>query len=137
VLVRERPPDYADRLPRLVPREEKDISHLSDEMADLLYPGWRQHPFRLGLTFDAFDGEDGRRAVELARTSPEYREEEGPGGRRHHAAFETSAAPALRDLFELVGRRAGTEVTVGGQRAPYGHELWLPLFWIFVGARAS
>src|SRR6266568_3696492 len=52
---RERPPDYADRLPRLVPKEEADISHLSDEMADVLYPGRRKHPFRLGVAFEAFE----------------------------------------------------------------------------------
>ena len=36
---RERAKTFADRLPPLVPREEADISHLSDEMADILYPG--------------------------------------------------------------------------------------------------
>jgi len=38
-MAHERPPDFADRLPRVVPREEADISALPDEMADLLYPG--------------------------------------------------------------------------------------------------
>ncbi len=45
-------------------------------------------------------------------------------------------ARTLRDLFDLVGGRPGTEVVVDGKRVPYGHELWLPLFWIFVGAEA-
>ena len=130
----ERPPDFADRLPRLVPREEADISHLSPEMADLLYPGWNQRPFRLGLAFGAFEGDAYPRAVALARQSPEYREEQSREGLVHHAAFDARSARTLRDLFELVGQRGGTEVTVGGKRAPYGHELWLPLFWIFVGA---
>ena len=133
---RERPPDFADRLPRLVPKEEADIAHLSDEMADLLYPGRRPRPFRLGVTFEGFPGETGERAVALARQSPEYRELKTPDGVAHHAAFDAGSARTLRDLFDLVGRRPGTEVTVGGRKPPYGHELWLPLFWIFVSGEA-
>ena len=59
-----------------------------------------------------------------------------PGGVVHHAAFDAGSARTLRDLFDLVGRRPGTEVTVDGKQVPYGHELWLPLFWIFVGGEA-
>jgi hypothetical protein len=133
---RERPPDFADRLPRVVPREETDISHLSDEMADLLYPGWHPRPFRIGVRFCAFAGESGERAVALARQSPAYREEKTPDGPVHHAAFDAGAARTLRDLFDLVKGRPGTDVLVDGKKAPYAHELWLPLFWIFVGGEA-
>jgi hypothetical protein len=133
---RERPQDFADRLPRVVPRDEEDVSHLSDEMVDLLYPGRRPRPFRLGLAFEAFEGPGYERAVELARRSPDYNEEEQAGDRVHYAAFDAGAARTLRDLFELVRGRSGTEVRVDGKKAPYGHELWLPLFWIFVGGEA-
>lgn len=133
---RERPPDFADRLPRLVPKEEADIAHLSDEMADLLYPGRRQHPFRVGITFEGFPGDAAEKALALARRSPEYRELRTADGIAHHAAFDAASARTLRDLFDLVGHRPGTEVSVGGKKLPYGHELWLPLFWIFVGAEA-
>jgi hypothetical protein len=133
---RERPPDFADRLPRLVPKEEKDIAHLSDEMADILYPGRRPRPFRIGLAFEAFEGPLYSRAVDLARRSSVYRETRDGEGLVHYAAFDSGSARTLRDLFDLVGGRPGTEVDVDGKRAPYGHELWLPLFWIFVGAEA-
>jgi len=133
---RERPPGFADRLPRVVPKEETDISHLSDEMADLLYPGRRPRPFRVGLSFGAFEGPGYERAVALARRSPAYREEAGPDGTVHHAAFEAGEARSLRDLFELVRGRPGTEVLVDGKKVPYAHELWLPLFWIFVSGEA-
>ena len=46
---RERAKTFADRLPPVVPKEEEDISHLSPEMADLLYPGRRPRPFRMGV----------------------------------------------------------------------------------------
>jgi hypothetical protein len=133
---RERPPDFGDRLPRVVPREEADISHLSDEMAERLYPGRRPRPFLIGVSFAAFEGQEYDRAVALARQSPAYREETGRDGGVHHAAFDAGAARTLRDLFELVKGRPGTEVLVDGKKVPYAHELWLPLVWIFVGGEA-
>ena len=132
----ERPPDFADRLPRVVPKEETDISQLSDEMADLLYPGRRPRPFRIGVRFAAFEGPEYERALGVARRSATYGEQPGPGGPVHHAAFEAGEARALRDLFELVRGRPGTEVLVDGKKVPYAHELWLPLFWIFVAGEA-
>jgi len=134
---RERPPDFADRLPRVVPREEDDVSHLSDEMIDLLYPGRHPRPFRVGLAFEAFEGPGYEKALGLARSSAVYREErETDGTLVHRAAFDAGAARTLRDLFDLVRHVPRTEVTVDGKRVPYGHELWLPLFWIFVGGEA-
>jgi hypothetical protein len=135
-MARERPPDFAERLPRVVPKEEADISELSDEMADLLYPGRRPRPFRIGVRFLPFDNPNYDRAVSLARLSPVYREQPTSDGTLHEAAFDAGAARTLRDLYELVQGRAGTEVLVDGKKVPYAHELWLPLFWIFLGGEA-
>jgi hypothetical protein len=122
----------------VVPREEADISQLSDELADLLYPGRRPRPFRVGLAFESFAGPRFEQALALARQSPLYREQPGEAGEPaiHSAAFEVPQARLLRDLFDLVRDRAGTEVLIDGRKVPYAHELWLPLVWIFVGAEA-
>lgn len=135
-MARERAKSFADRLPPLVPKEETDISHLSDEMADILYPGRRPRPLRMGLHFEAFDGPQYPRALELARRSPVYRETREADGIIHHAAFEAAAARVLRDLFDIVGQRPGTDVLLDGKKIPYAREIWLPLFWIFVGGEA-
>jgi len=134
---RERAKTFADRLPAVVPREEEDISQLSDDMADILYPGRRPRPFRVTLEFDAFDGPDHDRAAALARRSPQYAATTGPEGGRHQAAFGTGDARALRDLYDIVGRRPGTEVLVDGKRMPYAAALWLPLFWLFVAGEET
>jgi hypothetical protein len=133
---RERAKTYADRLPALVPKEETDISHLSDEMADILYPGRRPRPFRLGVEFDGFDGPNYPRALAIARRSPVYRETREGGPLRHYAAFDAREAALLRDLYAIVGPITGTEVLVDGRRVPYARELWLPLYWIFVTGEA-
>jgi hypothetical protein len=129
-LSRERAKTFADRLPRVVPKEEPDISHLSDDMADLLYPGRRPRPFRIGVAFDAFGGPNYERALGLARRSPVYKETRRGDVVTHHAAFEAGEAKLLRELYEIVGPITGTEVTVDGKRVPYARELWLPLFWL-------
>jgi hypothetical protein len=130
----ERPPDFADRLPRVVPKEETDISHLSDEMADLLYPNRRPKPFRIGIRFGAFENPAYEQAVNAAQRSPIYREE-ATRSDGHRADFDAGEA-ARSDLFELVRGRPGTEVLVDGKKVPYAHELWLPLFWLFLGGEA-
>ena len=131
-MTRARAKTFADRLPPIVPREEEDISHLGDDMADILYPGRRPRPFRITVEFDAFDGPGADRALDLARRSPLHSERSTGGTTRHSAAFDTHGARTLRDLFNIVGGRPGTEVRVDGKRVPYASELWLPLFWLFV-----
>jgi hypothetical protein len=127
---RERAKTFADRLPPVVPKEESDISHLSDEMADVLYPGRRPRPFRMGVAFDAFSGPNYERALALARRSPVYRETRRGELLTHHAGFDSKDASVLRELYDIVGPITGSEVTVDGKKVPYARELWLPLFWI-------
>ena len=133
---RERARTFADRLPPVLPREEPDIAHLPDEMADILYPGRRPRPFRVAIEFEPFEGPEAARALELARRSHLYRERQEDDRLLHHAAFETRQASDVRALFQIVGSRPGTEVLVDGKRVPYATELWLPLFWLFVGGGA-
>jgi hypothetical protein len=101
-------------------------------MADILYPGRRKRPFRIGVAFDAFEGPNYPRALELARRSPVYEETREGGVLRHYAAFEAKDARLLRDLYEIVGPITGTDVLVDKKKVPYARELWLPLFYIFV-----
>jgi hypothetical protein len=133
---RERPPDFAERLPRVVPREEADISQLSDEMAELLYPGRRPRPFRVTLRFDRFDGPGLERALAIARQAPEFREQQGREGTEYVAAFGAGEARALLNLFEVVKERPDLDVRVDGKKLPYAHELWLPLMFLFVAGEA-
>jgi hypothetical protein len=129
---RDRAKTFADRLPRVVPKEETDISSLSDEMADILYPGRRPRPFRMGVVFDAFGGPNYPRAVDLAKRSPVYREIGAGRTLRHRAEFEPGDAAHMRDLYDVVGPISTTDVLVDGKRVPYSREIWLPLFWLFL-----
>jgi hypothetical protein len=123
---------FAERLPPVVPKEEEDISQLSDEMVDVLYPGRRPRPFRVGVRFAAFEGPNYPRALALARQSPVYREEREGSALIHYAAFDWAAARTMRELYDIVGPITGTEVLVDGKKVPYARELWLPLYWIFI-----
>ena len=129
---REQAKSFADRLPDVVPEEEADISHLSDEMAQVLYPGRRPRPLRMGVLFDAFGGPNYARALELARRSAVFRDVQEHSQQRHYAGFEASEARTFHDLYEIVGPIHTTEVLLDGKRVPYARELWLPLYWIFM-----
>ncbi len=129
---RERVPTYADRLPPVVPPVEDDVDGMSDELVEILYPGRRQKPFALSVVFD--DSEDAavlsaKQACAGAASFTTFKE---GSITRHRADFRTEEASVLRDGATLVACRPGSEILVAGRKAPYGHELWLPLMSFFV-----
>ena len=91
---RERAKDFAERLPRLIPQEEADISHLSDEMADILYPRWRTRPYRMGISF-----EDAVRGAE--------REIELPNGKRLRVKIPAGVDSGAKLRFAGQGAQPG------------------------------
>ena len=129
---RERVPTYADRLPPVVPPVEEDISAMSDELVDILYPGRRQRPFAISVVFDESADEPVTRAKALCAKAASFKTFKEGSLTRLRADFETGQASILRDVAELVAARPGSEILVAGKKAPYGHELWLPLMSFFV-----
>ena len=88
-------------------------------MADILYPGPPPAAVPDAVAFDAFDGPDYARALELARRSPVYRErvEDGVDACTTPRS-RPSGARALRDLFQIVGRAPGHRGAGGRQARP-------------------
>ena len=129
---RERVPTYADRLPPVVPTVEDDIEGMSDELVEILYPGRRQKPFALSVVFGDSADEVVTRAKTLCAGASSFQTFQEGSFTRHRADFETEQASILRDVASLVGARPGSEILIGGKKAPYGHELWLPLMTFFV-----
>jgi len=131
---RDRVPTFADRLPPVVPPVEDNIEGLSDELVDILYPGRRPRPFSISVVFDDSEEEDVAAAKRLATQGASltvFREGSIP---RCRADFRTEQASVLHQVATLVGSRPGSEILVAGKKAPYGHELWLPLMSFFVTA---
>jgi hypothetical protein len=110
----------------------------SDEELAALDPDVRQLvtgqrlPFSMTLVFPAFDGPDYERAVQMARSSAEYRQTGDGPGLRHRARFWARDASRLRQLWNIVGRIDATEVLVDDRAVPYARELWLPLVWLMI-----
>jgi hypothetical protein len=109
----------------------EELAALDPDLHAALF-GPRDLPFSLTLVFRPFDGDDYARAVDMARRSAEYREVGQGAELRHRARFYPGQALELRDLFELIGARAGTEVLVDDRPIPYARELWLPLLWFLL-----
>ncbi len=129
---RERVPTYADRLPPVAPTIDEEIDALSDDLVEVLYPGRRPRPFSVSVVFDDSTDEAVTRALALSQGASSLTTFQEGSIVRHRADFGTEQASVLRLVAELVGARPGSEILIGGKKAPYGHELWLPLMSFFV-----
>jgi len=129
---RERVPTYADRLPPVVAKVEENIEAMSDELVEILYPGRRPKPFAISVVFDDSGDEVVARAKRLSAQAASFSTFSEGSITRHRADFRTEQASILRDVASLVGARPGSEILVAGRKAPYGHELWIPLMSFFV-----
>ena len=129
---RDRVETFADRLPPVVPRVEENIDGMSDELVEILYPGRRPKPFAISVVFDDSEDPAVSRALTLARRASSFSTFQEGSLTRHRADFQTDQASLRRVVASLVAARAGSEVLVAGKKAPYGHELWLPLMSFFV-----
>jgi hypothetical protein len=111
---------------------EDELARLHPELRRALF-GTPRQPFSMSLVFRAFDGPAYAKALELARASDEYSEWHAEGALRHRARFYPGDRPLrLRDLYEIVGDRAETDVLVDDQPVPYARQLWLPLVWFLI-----
>jgi hypothetical protein len=109
----------------------EELASLDPELAEALF-GTPKLPFSVSLEFSPFDGSDYARALDMARTSAEYRELGSGAAIRHRARFYPADALKLRDLFEVVGRFDSTDVLIDDKPVPYARELWLPLVWMLI-----
>ena len=109
----------------------EELAALDPDLHEALF-GAPPGPFSITLQFPAFDAPDFARALELAKSSREYREVGQGDAHRHRATFHSADAQSLRDLFQIVGRYDACEVLVDGRPVPYARELWLPLVWFLL-----
>jgi len=120
---------YAD-LPEQPDAEE--LAALHPELRAAIF-GAPALPFSISIEFPDVEGDDGQRAITLARAADDYVRLEVEGRIRHRARFYPGDRPMrLRDLYELVAGIAGTEVLIDDQPLPYARELWLPLVWFLI-----
>jgi hypothetical protein len=127
---------FADRLPEVVEREERDISALSDEMAATVYPGRRRRRFDLGVVFETFKGPNYEPAVALARQASSYAEREVAGVTEHRAVFAPDKAEVFRELFRVLRSIPETKYEVNGKEVPLSRPIWPLLFAMLSGGLA-
>jgi hypothetical protein len=120
---------YAD-LPEQLSVEEQAALH--PDLYQALYGRRPDRPFSITLVFPELDLPDFARALHIARRSPEFRQTGSGPLTRYHARFSIGDAAGLRDVFNVVGRSAETEILVDDQEWPYGRELWIPLVSFFI-----
>jgi len=120
---------YAD-LPEQLSVDE--LAALDPDLHDALFDAHPDRPFSITLVFAHLEVPDFPSALELARQSPGFRQTGSGALTRYRARFLVGDAARLRDVFNVVGRSAGTEILVNDQAVPYGRELWIPLVSFFI-----
>ena len=110
---------------------EEELAALDPDLHEALF-GARPRPFSITLVFPTLDVPDFPRALDLARSSAEYRESGAGASFRHRARFWSSDPAQLRDLFDIVGRSDATDVLIDDRPVPFARELWLPLLWFLI-----
>jgi hypothetical protein len=110
---------------------DEELAALDPDLHDALF-GAQPRPFSITIVFPALDVPEFPRALEVARTSAEFRETGNGPSFRYRARFWTRDASRLRDLFEIVGPSHETEVLIDDRPVPYARELWLPLLYFLI-----
>ena len=110
---------------------EAELASLDPDLHEALF-GASPRPFSITLVFPSLDVPDFSRALELAKSSAEFREAGTGANHRYRARFWSSDAARLRDLFRIVGPFDATEVLIDDRPVPYARELWLPLIWLLI-----
>lgn len=130
-MAEKRAKNYIERLPEIIEREEKDISHLDPRMIEILYPERAPRDFSITVVFGPSEDPSYGEAVSLAERSPRYRCEGTGRWMRHYATFTIDRVEDLHRLFSRVGAYPSCEILVKDKKVPYAREMWLPLFWFF------
>ena len=110
---------------------DEEIASLDPDLQEVLF-GAKPRPFSITIVFPPLDLPDFPRALDIARTSAEFRETGSGANLRYRARFWSSDAARLRDLFEIVGPSDASEVLIDDRPVPYARELWLPLVWFLI-----
>ncbi|MFW6131124.1 MAG: hypothetical protein ACOC5F_00815 [Candidatus Aminicenantaceae bacterium] len=101
------------------------------KLNSVLHPSNKAEQFIITIVFQYKISPNYKKAVELAKKNPTYREEGQGEWIRHSADYTQAEVEDLFKLFNLVHEWDTTEVLVNHKNIPYGHQLWLPLMWFY------
>jgi hypothetical protein len=111
---------------------KRDLSLETEEkLEDILYPSSKAKIFKVTLVFGFKHSPNYKKAVELAKKNPFYKEKGSDEWIRHSATYTPETVEELFQLFNLVHEWEKLEVLVNHKKIPYGHQLWLPLMWFY------
>ena len=104
---------------------------MEEKLDSILHPSTQAKSFKITLDFGYRISPNYKKAVELAKKNPTYKEKGEDEWIRHSVTFTTDEADDLFELFNLVHEWDNLKVLVNHKEIPYGHQLWLPLMWFY------
>jgi hypothetical protein len=100
-----------------------------EKLKSVLQPSTVAKKFKITVVFGKKISSNYKKAVDIARRNPTYKEEGEGDWIRHSATYTPEEVEELFELFNLVHEWDSTEILVNHKKLPYGHQLWLPLMW--------
>jgi hypothetical protein len=110
---------------------EAELASIDPDLHEALF-GASPRPFSITLVFPSLDVPDFSKALQLAKSSAEFRETGTGADQGYRARFWSADEARLRDLFQIVGPSDATDVLIDDRPVPYARELWLPLVWLTI-----
>lgn len=102
-----------------------------EKLESILYPSNQAKIFKITVEFGHKTSPKYKKAVDLARRIPTYKEEGEGEWIRHSATYTPEDVEELFKLFVLVHEWDSTEILVNHKKLPYAHQLWIPLMWFY------
>ena len=102
-----------------------------EKLDSILHPSTHAKEFKITVEFGYKASPHYKKAVDLARRMPYYREDGSGEWVRHSATYTPNDVDELFELFNLVHEWEKTEILVNHKKLPYAQQLWLPLMWFY------
>ncbi len=109
---------------------EERSQEIKDKLEEILYPK-KTPAFKITFIFKTHLSEKYKKAVELAKKNPTYREEECASGLKHYVTYTPEQVEEMFQLFNLIHDFEDLEILINHKKLPYAHQLWIPLVWFY------
>jgi hypothetical protein len=112
-------------------KKDENNAEMKEKLESILHPSPQAKSFKITLIFGHNTSSDYKKAVELAKKNPTYKEEGSGENICHSATYAPEGVEELHELFTLVHKWEDVDILINHKRIPYGPQLWLPLMWFY------
>ena len=110
---------------------KEESVEIKEKLEEILYPKKAPKKFKITLIFKHRLAESYKKAVELAKKNPTYREKGTGEWKKHYVTYTPEEVEDLFKIFNLVHDFDDLEILINHKKLPYAHQLWILLMWFY------